>query len=135
MKLLFDQNISHRLISHIKDIYPEARQVREIGLENSSDKQIWEYAKENDFSIVTFDGNPRPKDPRNANCPRKAIYPRRRHSQSIRRRHLPLSSLFLTSLPFHQKQPFPFPLGHCCVNSTNEKFNCAFEHSVFSFYS
>jgi predicted nuclease of predicted toxin-antitoxin system len=42
MKLLFDQNISHRLIYLIKDIYPEAKQVREIGLENSSDKQIWE---------------------------------------------------------------------------------------------
>ena len=42
MKLLFDQNISHRLISYIKDIYPQARQVREIGLENASDKQIWE---------------------------------------------------------------------------------------------
>ena len=55
MKLLFDQNISHRLISLIQDILPEARQVRQMGLENSSDKQIWEYAKEHDFTIVTFD--------------------------------------------------------------------------------
>jgi predicted nuclease of predicted toxin-antitoxin system len=51
MKLLFDQNISHRLISLIQDILPEARQVRQIGLENSSDKQIWEYAKEHNFTI------------------------------------------------------------------------------------
>jgi len=57
MKLLFDQNISHRLISLIQDILPEARQVRQIGLENTSDKQIWEYAKEHDFTIVTFDGD------------------------------------------------------------------------------
>jgi predicted nuclease of predicted toxin-antitoxin system len=57
MKLLFDQNISHRLISLIQDILPEAKQVRQIGLENSSDKQIWEYAKEHDFTIVTFDGD------------------------------------------------------------------------------
>lgn len=57
MKLLFDQNISHRLISQIQDILPEARQVRQIGLENSSDKQIWEYAKEHNFTIVTFDGD------------------------------------------------------------------------------
>jgi predicted nuclease of predicted toxin-antitoxin system len=57
MKLLFDQNISHRLISLIQDILPEARQVRQIGLENTSDKQIWEYAKEHDFTFVTFDGD------------------------------------------------------------------------------
>lgn len=40
MKLLFDQNISHRLISLIQDILPEARQVRQIDLEISSDKQL-----------------------------------------------------------------------------------------------
>jgi predicted nuclease of predicted toxin-antitoxin system len=57
MKLLFDQNISHRLIFLIQDILPEAKQVRQINLENSSDKQIWEYAKEHDFTIVTFDGD------------------------------------------------------------------------------
>ena len=57
MKLLFDQNISHRLISLIQDILPKARQVRQIGIENYSDKQIWEYAKEHDFTIVTFDGD------------------------------------------------------------------------------
>jgi predicted nuclease of predicted toxin-antitoxin system len=57
MKLLFDQNISPRLIFLIQDILPEAKQVRQINLENSSDKQIWEYAKEHDFTIVTFDGD------------------------------------------------------------------------------
>ena len=45
MKLLFDQNISHRLLNNIQDILPEAKQVRNLGLENNSDKQIWEYAK------------------------------------------------------------------------------------------
>ena len=38
MKLLFDQNISHRLIANIQDILPESKQVRELGLENNSDK-------------------------------------------------------------------------------------------------
>ena len=36
MKLLFDQNISHRLISLIQDILPEAKQVSQIGLEKSA---------------------------------------------------------------------------------------------------
>jgi predicted nuclease of predicted toxin-antitoxin system len=57
MKLLFDQNISHRLLNHIQDILPESKQVRVLGLENYSDKQIWEYAKENDYIIVTFDAD------------------------------------------------------------------------------
>lgn len=45
MKLLFDQNISFRIISKIKDIFPEVCQVRELGLENATDQKILEYAK------------------------------------------------------------------------------------------
>jgi predicted nuclease of predicted toxin-antitoxin system len=57
MKLLFDQNISHRLINRIQDILSHSHQVRELNLENATDKEIWEYAKENGFTIVTFDAN------------------------------------------------------------------------------
>ena len=57
MKLLFDQNISFRTVRGIKDLFPGARQVRELNLENSTDRQIWEYAKKNDYIIVTFDSD------------------------------------------------------------------------------
>lgn len=57
MKLLFDQNISHRIISKIEDIFPNASQVRSLGLENASDIAIWEYAKLNGYTIVTFDSD------------------------------------------------------------------------------
>jgi len=57
MKLLFDQNISFRIISKLQDVFPEAKQVRELGLENSTDREIWEYAKRKDYSIVTFDAD------------------------------------------------------------------------------
>ena len=40
MKLLFDQNISFRIISKLQDVFPEAKQVRELGLENSTDREI-----------------------------------------------------------------------------------------------
>jgi len=40
MKLLFDQNISFRVIRGIKDIYPDAKQVREVNLDNSTDREI-----------------------------------------------------------------------------------------------
>ena len=57
MKLLFDQNISFRIVSKIQDLYPGSKQVKELGLENSKDSQIWIYAKNNKFCIVTFDGD------------------------------------------------------------------------------
>ena len=57
MKLLFDQNISFRLLPKIIDIFPELSHVRELGLENSTDLQIWNYAKKNNMSIVTFDSD------------------------------------------------------------------------------
>ena len=57
MKLLFDQNISFRLVKKIQDIFPDSVQVREIKMENQSDISIWKFAKENKFTIVTFDSD------------------------------------------------------------------------------
>ena len=57
MKLLFDQNISFRVIQKIAHVYDSALQVVELGLQNNTDISIWEYAKENDFTIVTFDSD------------------------------------------------------------------------------
>jgi predicted nuclease of predicted toxin-antitoxin system len=55
MKLLFDQNISFRIIGKLQDIMPTASQVRLLGLENRTDFEIWDFAKANDYSIITFD--------------------------------------------------------------------------------
>lgn len=57
MKLLFDQNISFRIISKIEANFPEAKQVKQLGIENYSDVKIWKFAKEYEFSIVTFDAD------------------------------------------------------------------------------
>jgi predicted nuclease of predicted toxin-antitoxin system len=57
MKLLFDQNISFRIIPRIIEQFPGAKQVRELGLENQPDRKIWEYARQNDYAIVTFDAD------------------------------------------------------------------------------
>ena len=57
MKLLFDQNISFRVVKRLNDIFPGSKQVRELNLENSTDRQIWEYSKDNGFTIVTFDSD------------------------------------------------------------------------------
>ena len=57
MKLLFDQNISFRILSKISNFFPEAKQVRELGIENFSDLEIWKFAKENNYTIITFDAD------------------------------------------------------------------------------
>ena len=57
MKLLLDQNISFRITSKIQDLFPDSKQVRDLGLENSKDSFLWNYAKENKYCIVTFDGD------------------------------------------------------------------------------
>ena len=55
MKLLFDQNISFRILKRVIDFIPSANQVRTLGLENAKDIEIWNYARENGYTIVTFD--------------------------------------------------------------------------------
>jgi predicted nuclease of predicted toxin-antitoxin system len=57
VKLLFDQNISFRILHKISAYFTEAKQIRSLGLENSTDSEIWEYAKTHDFTIVTFDAD------------------------------------------------------------------------------
>ena len=57
MKLLFDQNISFRILKKLDKYFPESKQVKELGLQNFSDKQIWDYAKENNFALITFDSD------------------------------------------------------------------------------
>lgn len=57
MKLLFDQNISHRIVKMISASDTEVKQVRDLGLENLSDKEIWKFARNNHFSIITFDSD------------------------------------------------------------------------------
>jgi predicted nuclease of predicted toxin-antitoxin system len=57
MKLLFDSNLSHRLLELLKDLFPESVHVTTKGLDESSDREIWEYAKENGYTIVTKDSD------------------------------------------------------------------------------
>ncbi len=57
MKLLFDQNISFRIIKKLSGLYPNAKQIKDLGLENATDLKIWTFAKSNNFTIVTFDSD------------------------------------------------------------------------------
>jgi predicted nuclease of predicted toxin-antitoxin system len=41
VKLLFDKNISFRVTKGLENIFPEAKQVRGVLLENACDRKIW----------------------------------------------------------------------------------------------
>ena len=53
MKLLFDQNLSYRLVKSFAAEFPGSAHVRHVGLEKALDGPIWDYAKENGFVIVS----------------------------------------------------------------------------------
>ncbi|MFW0715607.1 DUF5615 family PIN-like protein [Pedobacter sp. N23S346] len=57
MKLLFDQNISHRIIKLLEADFLACDQIRRLKLENKSDKEIWTFAGQNNFVVVTFDAD------------------------------------------------------------------------------
>jgi predicted nuclease of predicted toxin-antitoxin system len=44
VKLLLDENLSDRLIYRILDLYPNSEHVKTLGLINTDDLIIWEYA-------------------------------------------------------------------------------------------
>lgn len=57
MKLLFDQNLSFKLVGRLADLFPNSDQVRRLGLDQSDDRAIWQHAKVNGFVLVTQDSD------------------------------------------------------------------------------
>ena len=53
MKLLFDHNLSYKLAKRLSDRFPGSLSAKAAGLSTATDLQIWEYAKINDFILVT----------------------------------------------------------------------------------
>ncbi len=57
VKLLLDENLSDRIIYRITDLYPASEHVKTLSLIKSEDVMIWQYAKVNDFVIVSKDSD------------------------------------------------------------------------------
>ena len=57
MKLLFDQNLSFKLVARLADLFPDSNQVQQLGLAEADDAAIWKFAKANGFTIVTQDSD------------------------------------------------------------------------------
>jgi len=57
VKLLFDQNLSHKLARRLTDIFPDSTHVREVDLKEANDPVVWDYAKQQSFMIVSKDAD------------------------------------------------------------------------------
>jgi predicted nuclease of predicted toxin-antitoxin system len=57
VKLLLDQNLSRFLIAGLDRYFVGSVHVGDIGLDRSTDREIWDWAGENDFTIVSKDSD------------------------------------------------------------------------------
>jgi predicted nuclease of predicted toxin-antitoxin system len=57
VKLLFDENLSRRLIARLSELYPGSVHVAEVHLLERPDREIWDFAQTNEFVIVTTDAD------------------------------------------------------------------------------
>lgn len=55
--LLFDQNLSPRLVQRLADVFPGAIHVRDVGLERAGDAEVEEYALGQGLVLVTKDAD------------------------------------------------------------------------------
>ena len=57
MKLLFDQNLSPKLVDSLADVFPGSLHVQSVGLDRATDEAVWRFALDNGFMIVSKDSD------------------------------------------------------------------------------
>jgi len=58
LKLLFDANLSPKLVARLADLFPDLTHVFAAGLgQFTPDLAIWDYARDHGFTIVTADAD------------------------------------------------------------------------------
>jgi len=55
VRLLFDENLSFRLVRELVDVYPDSAHVRDIGLLGAADQAVWAYAAQEGFLLTSKD--------------------------------------------------------------------------------
>ena len=55
MKLLLDENLSHRLVARLEEAFPDTASVNQVGLRSQPDTAVWTYAADQGFAIVSKD--------------------------------------------------------------------------------
>lgn len=55
MRLIYDNNLSVKLVELLSDLFPESVHVKDANLQSANDIEIWNYAKSNNLTIVSKD--------------------------------------------------------------------------------
>jgi predicted nuclease of predicted toxin-antitoxin system len=57
VKLLFDQNLSRKLVDQLQHEFPDSIHVTAVGLGTATDRELWQFAREHGFAIVSKDSD------------------------------------------------------------------------------
>ena len=57
MKLLFDHNLSPKLVGRLAELFPDSAHVFPLQLGNVDDIEVWNYARDNGFTVVSKDAD------------------------------------------------------------------------------
>lgn len=57
MRLLFDQNLSRRLAAVLADEFPDSQHVVDLSLDTATDVEVWEFARQNGYTIASKDSD------------------------------------------------------------------------------
>jgi predicted nuclease of predicted toxin-antitoxin system len=57
VKLLLDENLPRRILSALSSEFEGSAHVAELGLSSSPDEDLWDYAKEHGFTILSKDAD------------------------------------------------------------------------------
>jgi predicted nuclease of predicted toxin-antitoxin system len=55
LKLLVDENLPPRIIRDLADLFPDSMHVGSAGLSATPDADIWQFAKEQEYTFLTKD--------------------------------------------------------------------------------
>lgn len=61
MKLLFDENISAKLVKYFSEAFPDSSHIDYLDMQGVTDTDIWEYAKTEGYIVISKDNDFRQK--------------------------------------------------------------------------
>lgn len=56
-RLLYDENLSYRLVKLLAELFPESAHIDDVGLHGCPDDDVWNYARQQGFVLVSKDND------------------------------------------------------------------------------